>query len=694
MGRSFNRFDTVPSRVYDSTKTFLSSLMVQRTGAGVADKFAGPAPVELIKPVEQMGVGGTTPYILDADDRQYIFIGDSSTAAATRRVGLWERILDTGVVSYKGYITLTFPTATNHTTRSLVATRDLETTGTVAVSGTAVTGTSTLFSTRNISVGARIGFGSTDPKLIANWFTVSAIASDTGITLAVTAGTVAGGSAYVIEELRIVTLTTNATTTNGGLFLAKGLNPDIFIPAGTTIPAATTVDKIRAVYWLADAATVLNITGAGLSNGIKTDHLNQFVYVLDGAATSARIFRYNVRVALAGLAAGKTTSAFSLATGTQTVTGNISQSNNLARATTSHGPGSGVECLYFVTASRVYRVPTANVTNGSTAFLTDSMTEVPKGGTTTFAATGNLNSLDYSDLLDRFVLTTSSLVFVTQYRADGGQFDHTAYRSQLQSSQATADSTVTSLPNTFGLATQLYVRNGLLVLLPISVNTITNIGFVIPLGADWAYSGVTGERLITKAITTPGVGKLGRINVLEDRNLGGDSLGMPPEPFKIWARVSGISDNTGAWTQVDELGDLSGLTPGAEIQFSFTFKTIGTLGIPARLLGFEVTWDDQELPSELDWKLGDSSDTNGTVGFVQTLSFGSLPVLEINYYRQDTNALVLTQLSSGTTNGAFEYWTGSAWAAGLGTDTVGLRRRFVPSSGLPNTQVYPTLRKV
>jgi hypothetical protein len=141
--------------------------------------------------------------------------------------------------------------------------------------------------------------------------------------------------------------------------------------------------------------------------------------------------------------------------------------------------------------------------------------------------------------------------------------------------------------------------------------------------------------------------------------------------------------------------DLSGFTVTGQIQFAIAFKIIGLTMLPSRIMAIEVTWDDLDLPDEFDWKLGDSSDTNGTIGFIQTSLFASsVPALQIDYYRSDTNALVLSQASSGTTNGTFEYWNGSAFVAGLGTNTVGLRRRFVPSSGLPNTQVYATIKKI
>ena len=90
------------------------------------------------------------------------------------------------------------------------------------------------------------------------------------------------------------------------------------------------------------------------------------------------------------------------------------------------------------------------------------------------------------------------------------------------------------------------------------------------------------------------------------------------------------------------------------------------------------------LISQFEWNLSDSSTSNGTLGFDQIALFGgSVPGLTINYYRSDTNANVLTQASTGTTNGTFNYWNGSGWVAGLGTDTIGTRRQFVPSAGLP-----------
>ena len=101
------------------------------------------------------------------------------------------------------------------------------------------------------------------------------------------------------------------------------------------------------------------------------------------------------------------------------------------------------------------------------------------------------------------------------------------------------------------------------------------------------------------------------------------------------------------------------------------------------------------MPSSHQWNFDDSDPDTGIIGFIQKTTMGSVPVLKIDYYRNDTDALVLSQTSASTTNGVFEYHNGSTWTAGVGTDTVGLRRRFRPTAGLPaGIAVYPKISVV
>lgn len=254
-------------------------------------------------------------------------IENLATSAAARKICLYEYNKTTSVYTWKGFIVGTLLTsAAAHTLRGFRALRYLHTTGTVGASGTAVTGSNTKFVEEGIAVGARIGFGSTDPTAIVSWYVISSIDSDTGITLATSAGTVTAGSSYVIEELRFAITSTNATVANGGLHLVKGVNYADFVPTGTTIPAATTTDNIKATYWLSDAGTsgnvVTNQAACGLTLVPEVNKGVHYAYVLDGfGSTFARVYRYNLR-ATGSLSSGKMTLSIAYyTTGTIEVSG-------------------------------------------------------------------------------------------------------------------------------------------------------------------------------------------------------------------------------------------------------------------------------------------------------------------------------------------------------------------------------------
>jgi hypothetical protein len=72
------------------------------------------------------------------------------------------------------------------------------TSGTVACSGTSVTGTGTTFT--NYIENSQIGFGTTIPEDVVNWYTISSINSNTSLTLTSSPGTISAGSDYVIKH--------------------------------------------------------------------------------------------------------------------------------------------------------------------------------------------------------------------------------------------------------------------------------------------------------------------------------------------------------------------------------------------------------------------------------------------------------------------------------------------------------------
>jgi hypothetical protein len=107
--------------------------------------------------------------------------------------------------------------------------------------------------------------------------------------------------------------------------------------------------------------------------------------------------------------------------------------------------------------------------------------------------------------------------------------------------------------------------------------------------------------------------------------------------------------------------------------------------LPARVLSLALIYEtDDALPSQYQWYYPDYDSGTATFAWIQDVLFGgALTTHTIEIYRADTDALVLTQASTGSTNGNFQYWNGTAWVNGLGSDTIDTRRRFSPSGSLP-----------
>jgi hypothetical protein len=679
---------------YDQDKLGLGPLMVQNG----ADGFAGPLPIAVGRPAEaSTAIAAVYPWAMQwsnslTDRKDWIFLADNGTAAATRRLVAFEYDRLTGALTWKGFITITFPTATAHTVRTLRMSYERHTEGAVAVAGAEVTGVGTSWQTDGACVGNRIGFGSTDPAQIATWYEINVINSDGSITLTTDAGTIPAGTPYVIEDLRAIIATTNATTTNGGLFVVKGLRYENFQALGTAIPAATTVDNIRACYWLKSAATITETVAGGLGMQAKTSFQSQMCWLSNGT-TTLQLFKFNIRAPLT-LTAGADTAAFQLATAVSaTLTGTASQANNGRVANLGHGPGAGMDCFYFTTTTRVYRSKALNAITASDAtWLSggDNMTEVPPGGLSTVAASGAMNSLEYIASLDKFLIAVSTATanrdYVTQYRTDGGQFDRQVGGDCRQINQAGADSSITPTLTKSG-PNSVWVEGGMGYFCSVGTTASTNILYVVPIGADWEYAALTNNRLILPRINVQAAFRFVQAFAQEDLVVGGDTgknLGMATEPFKLYYRTAGITDNSGAWTLINDTGSLDGVAGAPYIQFMLEFRTIGFTCVPARILNVGVLYDaDDALPPELRWNLGDSNNGDGTLGMTQSSPFTALNTMTITYYRADTDAAVLVQSSDDTANGIWQYHNGSTWVAGLGSNAAGVRRRFVPSAGLP-----------
>ncbi len=667
--------DTVAYASYDATKTMIGPLIVQNTGALVTDKYIGPTSIVMARPMEaSTAIPGVYPHIITISSTiDWIFLADFATAAATRRVVLYKYNKTTQVITWSGFITLTFPTTGNVTLNAVRVVRHLYTTGTVGVSGTAVTGSSTAWQTARYAVGARIGFGSTDPTAITTWYYISAIGSDTSITLSGSAGTVSPGTSFVIEELRVYTVNTNVTATNGGLFVAKGISVDDFAAGGTTIPAATTVDNIKAVYWLADASTVTNTIPCGLAMSPTYSDTSHIMYIPNAdSATALRVFKYDGRVALNSLALGKSTEAFVLKTGQGAVTATVSKTNNCRLETASHGPGTGVPCIYMVSTTKVYRIAEAGIIDAATGFINDSLGEIPPGGASTFAATSGMTSIEYSSIIDRFIITTgaSQRHYVTVYDTSGGSFDLAMFSDNKQIDQSLADAGLIRAPMTQSAGFSCRVEGSIGYFTRNGSTAVINQLYILPICADWNFTGVTNSVAITPSLSTTGATKFYRLYVNSEKFFGSNNLGLQAEPYRVSFRTSGIDDNSGSWSSIDETGDLSGISPVDEIQFKFEFKTIGTTCIPARIYSLSLVYEDSTTDSHYQPSVGESSTTNKQFSWRFSTAFGgTVPTLRIRLYDAVSGGLLVDDNTASPT-GTWERSTddGGNWSAYATTD--------------------------
>jgi hypothetical protein len=516
--------ETTPIASYDSTKTNLGTLMIQKSGVNPEDNFVGPLPVSVARPMEEStGIAMMYPHAMTYSDTiDWVFLLENAANAA-KRIFLYEYNKTTAVYNWIGFITATTPTGTN-VGRGFRALRYQHSTGTVAVSapvsfyaaGTSValavngvvtgvgttftvgmvgkmigfgstnvaqincwypivtftnttsitvsgasnaiaasanyviasctvTGTGTKFVDDGIAAGTnatavagglgpRIGFGSTDPSQITNWYHIGAIASDTSLNLTTSPGVIAAGTPYVIEELRFAMLLTNTTVTNGGMYLLKGAGYHDFTTAGTTFPSiASAVDNQRGVYWLSDAGTtanvVTNIAGCGLAVLPEVNKGLHYAYVLDGlGSTYMRVYRYNLR-ATGTIASGKMTMSIAYyTTGTVGVSGTAVTGSGTTFTSSMVGMKIGfgstspalISTWYvidsFTSTTSITLTTSAGTITGGTAFIIDSADVISTGnqlvtGTVVGINNGRIGTLNHGPGAGE-----ESLYFVTASR--------------------------------------------------------------------------------------------------------------------------------------------------------------------------------------------------------------------------------------------------------------------------------------
>jgi hypothetical protein len=170
---------------------------------------------------------------------------------------------------------------------------------------------------------------------------------------------------------------------------------------------------------------------------------------------------------------------------------------------------------------------------------------------------------------------------------------------------------------------------------------------------------------------------------------------LSPEPFRLYYRTVGISNNSGSWTLLPDDYNLNSVTPSTEIQFMFEFKTIGPYCIPARILNLSVVYEDDSTDSHYQPSIGLSDKTNKRFAWRFSTAFGStVPTLRVRLYDAVSNNLLVDD-NTATPTGTFEKSTdlGSNWVVWTNADKTNENTyiRYTPASLGDNIKVKALL---
>lgn len=210
--------------------------------------------------------------------------------------------------------------------------------------------------------------------------------------------------------------------------------------------------------------------------------------------------------------------------------------------------------------------------------------------------------------------------------------------------------------------------------------------------------GAQGAYVITKEISTTNATAFYRVYVSEKR---GGSGSYAKERYDVYYRTTGISDNSGLWTKINDEATLYDITAAASIQFKIVFDILNWTCISPELTSLGLTWeDDVTSDSHYQPSVGKSSVTNKEFAWRFATAFGlsggTIPNLRVRLY--DAVSGVMQSDDNTSTNpalGSFQISTndGSNWSnwtnADKGNETTYLR--YTPASTANNIRIKAVL---
>lgn len=601
---------------------------------------------------------------------------------------LYEYRKSTGILSYKGQIQCNHESAQYSFINDIKVFNYTFSNGTVSVGNYLVQGINTSFLDSRITIGARIGFGTTEPSLVTQWYEISAIISNSSLTIDSDI-VIPPNTPYVIEELRIY------FAVEIGIYVVKGIHFGLFSLSKTTFPTINMINenKSRCIFRLRHQS-MNNVRGFALGPIVNSS--TQYLYVANANGSINRNTSFFVFNCLENFlsSAGQVYNAFVLNTDVSNALLDHFSNRNSCLIYADINDGIFNEpSLYLMTRFSIFRIPVKNIVQGTNNLFKD----YSFGGNLTFG-----KSLSFS-----YDWNQSNPTDITYDKESNTFLAHTAsrnYASLVFGYGRKSDYARTFLGHGYGriyrykdsrLKDVLYCQfNGSFnvidgYLMDLGNSTDNNSGRhlnflqIFPYGADFSLDRYADNYIICPAIDISAFKSIKEIYVNFSSFVSKGEYALPTENFRIYYRNIGIEDNTGNWILIDKSKDLSYIPTNKKIQIMFSLRNHGMTGISAEIYSYHLVGTKKySLPKEFKWNINNSTNL-GTFGFDQIKVVNNFNYFKISIYNE-YNDLILSDDSINNLNGNFQFFSSNSWLNGLGQNQSNVMRKYAPSVPLIN----------
>lgn len=375
-------------------------------------------------------------------------------------------------------------------------------------------------------------------------------------------------------SMKFIFVATHTTVTNGGLFVSFGVNVTDFVKVSVaTFPVATLASQSKVVYQYGDNAAQASQT-LTVADGVGVDTTGNFAYVLNGAAATPSIFKFDIAAApsVAPAANGYDSTKFSLKTGTlAALTGVIQLSNNVQVITPQHTSNSGSLCLSWITTTNIYLAKLSDITSAVTTLPSLQTSNVNLSSD--YVASGTVSLGQYFSAIDKWILMTANGNMVAKQCVNNDP--NGKYFGQNTQIKGEIGSTINIYDFGLGTGVALTDCNGFAALT--SSLTGQRSLYLMDVQCDESNSNPsTGQKYCS--IISP---VLTGLNITQGYFLSIYKQFAKKSVYPtIQYRTSNFSTGPGAgfdatWTQAPRDGDLSALVNATSVQFRILFTAMG-----------------------------------------------------------------------------------------------------------------------